>query len=557
MAFKMNTLIGAAGFLLAGLLAGTADAQTLLDSVTKAARTHPRVDVVANNRQSIDQELRRARGLYLPQVDLRGAIGPEWADNSNTRTRVGNVGSEMLRRDSSLIVQQRLFDGWETDSEVERQQGRSKSASRRVRETSEFVGLDAIEAHIDVTRQRRILQYAEENRQIHQNMLARVRQRVAGGAGTAADVSQAQSRLDQASASVAETQGALDEAIARYRNIVGEAPGQLARADFPRGLPGTVEEVVALANRQNPTLNISEADIEAADAEAKGTRNVYYPKLNIEGGVNRNEDVGGVPGRNNAASVQLVVRWNLYRGGADLAAERAALGRLSQAKSQRMVAMRNAEEEARRSWAQLQAATQRGAVLESAVTQSTQVRDAYARQFELGQRTLLDLLDSENELFVNKSRLETVQQARTFAAFRVLATGGTLLSSLQVPLRDEADPAKAVGTPTRTAAAVLDNEIDRAKATAGKAPAAKAVDAKTAAPAIGAKRVDLAPTSVPAAKPVAVAPVAATPAAVAPVAATPAAVAPAAGPAPAPSTSDATPALPQRRASQQQPVKTQ
>jgi outer membrane protein, adhesin transport system len=432
-------------------LCSIAAAQSLTDSVTKAVVTHPRVGVVANNRLAVESELRRARGLWYPQVDVRTSVGPEWTNSPGTRAAIGaDRERALVPVDGSLIIQQRVFDGWEANSEIDRQAARTESAARRVRETSEFVGLDAVEAHIDVVRQRRLVSLAETNVEVHRSLLARIRQRVAGGAGTVADVAQTQSRLDQAMATLAENRGALIQAEARYISIVGLRPGPLSAPEFPSGaMPTDVELGVNTARAKNPTVGITESDIRVADAQVKAADSAFYPKMNVELTASRSYNVDGTIGKVTKYNALFVMRWNLYRGGADIENRRQALGALAQAKSQRLVALRGSEEEMRRSYAQLESATLRAESLRSAVSLNRDVRDAYVRQFEVGQRSLLDVLDSENELFLSQSRLTSVESERVFAAYRILAVSGDLLPYLGVAMAPEADSSKPAMIPTR------------------------------------------------------------------------------------------------------------
>src|SRR5262245_16575135 len=432
-----TSVIGALLACFAAAFSGSASAQSVTDSVSKAVGTHPRVGVVANNRLAVESELRRARGLYYPQIDVRASVGGEWTNSPSTRT--GTPGSDrefaLVRKDATLTLQQRVFDGFEAASEVERQGARTESAARRVRETSEFVGLDAVEAHVDVVRQRKLVSLAETNVEVHRSLLARIRQRVAGGAGTVADVAQTQSRLDQANATLAETRGVLITAEARYNSIVGNFPGALADPEFPSAaMPNDVELGVNTARAKNPTVNITESDIRVADAQVRVADSAFYPKFNVELSASRSYNVDGTIGKVAQYNALFVMRWNLYRGGADLENRRQALGALAQAKSQRLVALRGSEEEMRRSFAQLESATLRVESLRSAVSLNRDVRDAYVRQFEVGQRSLLDVLDSENELFLSQSRLTSVESERVFAGYRILAVSGDLLPYLSVAL---------------------------------------------------------------------------------------------------------------------------
>lgn len=446
---RSQRMIIAAITALAGVfvVAAESPAQTLQETVEKAVRTNPTIGVVTSNRQAVDQELRQARGLYLPQIDIRGAVGPEWTDSPGTRAR-GLGTTQETRIERQIVLQQRLFDGFEAVSEVERQQARSKSAAERVRESSEFTGLDAVEAHINVLRQRRLVQIAEENVEAHRRLVNRVRQRVTGGAGTTADIAQAQARLDQASATLSDTRNGLRDAEALFIRVVGERPGQLAEAPYPRdALPANLDAAVSTLTATSPTVAIREADVVAGDAEVDVAESRFYPRLSLELSGRADRNIDGVEGSDNDAMALVVLRWNLYRGGIDVANRREALGRLAQAKNARLVAVRGSEEELRRSWAALESASERTESLRSAVERNVQVRDAYNQQFEIGQRSLLDLLDSENELFVSKGRLFTAEAQRVFAGYRVLAVQGKLGPALGVALPVEADASRPAPEP--------------------------------------------------------------------------------------------------------------
>ena len=108
---RSQRMIIAAITALAGVLvlAAESPAQTLQETVEKAVRTNPTIGVVTSNRQAVDQELRQARGLYLPQIDIRGAVGPEWTDSPGTRAR-GLGTTQETRIERQIVLQQRLFD---------------------------------------------------------------------------------------------------------------------------------------------------------------------------------------------------------------------------------------------------------------------------------------------------------------------------------------------------------------------------------------------------------------------------------------------------------------
>ena len=197
------------GILLATAAAGLAmivdgaaaptSAMSLQEAVSMAISTNPSVGQVSNDRRAIDQELRQGRALYYPQVDLRAASGVEWSDNVTTSDNTGPHDTRTLwRKEGSVVLSQLIFDGFFAESEVERQTSRVKSAAYRVQESSEFTGLDAIEAYLDTQRHRERVKLAEDNVSVHRARLGQTQQKAQAGGGNIADVRQAEARLANA-----------------------------------------------------------------------------------------------------------------------------------------------------------------------------------------------------------------------------------------------------------------------------------------------------------------------------------------------------------------------
>ncbi len=416
-----------------------AHAQSLSDSVKIAITTNPQVEGLVHNREGIEAEMRRARGLYLPTLDVRSSIGPEYTDNILT---AGTNGQHM-RTELGAILAQKIYDGGAASGEVDHQIGRSKSAAWRIRENAENVGLDAVMAHLDVVRLRRVYQFSDDNVKSHQDLLARVQQRSKGGAGREADVVQAQSRLEQAQADRDETRGLLQDAEARYLSVVGRPPATLEEAQVPAGAL-TTDITAALAQLQshNPQVKAREGDIEAAQGLVETADARFGPTTSLEISGDKNRNVGGFPGHDNEVRALLVLRWNLYNGGADTANREATYAQVAQAKTDRLQSLRLAEQSLRQSQAAYGAAMARVPNLQSSLEHNNQVRAAYDQQYQVGQRTLLDLLDAQNEVFQAQARLATAQGQATYNAYRILAVEGMLLSTLNVPPPAAADPTR-------------------------------------------------------------------------------------------------------------------
>jgi adhesin transport system outer membrane protein len=157
-----------------------------------------------------------------------------------------------------------------------------------------------------------------------------------------------------------------------------------------------------------------------------------YPQLDLQLNGRTGHDLGGVEGRDTSASALVVMNWNLYRGGADVARAREFIHRHQQSKESRAKAARGVENDVRQTWASMTSAGERAKEFAAQADANTEVVKAYRDQFNLDRRTLLDVLDAQNELFVSRSNAINAEFLEVFAVYRLLALKGSLLPTLEV-----------------------------------------------------------------------------------------------------------------------------
>jgi len=420
-------------------LALSANAMTLQEAVQQAIATNPDIGIVASNREAVDQELRQARGLYLPQIDVAAGAGLAAYNDSTSRASGGDY-EETFRRESSITLQQRLFDGFEAGATVEREMARVESAASRVLENSEVLALDAIGTYLEVLRQRDLVRLAEDNVGYHGQVLGAQRERLEGGGGSAADVDQTEARSSRARNTLIETLQDLRVAEAVFTRIIGSFPGNdLSYPEFPASsLPGDLDGAVQLAVRNNPTTKIFEADVRTAEAEVELSEVPLYPAVTLEAQSEYNDGHDSLDTYEFNNQLMVRVRWNLFRGGIDRAARQEALFRLTESKNRRYRSVLESQQEMRRSWFDLEAARDSIEALEDARDFNRSTLGAYEQQFEVAQRTLLDVLDAENELFTSEGQLITAQTNEQLASYRILAVGGVLLETMGVSAPQQA-----------------------------------------------------------------------------------------------------------------------
>ncbi len=414
---------------------------TLRDAIGVGVLTNPKTETVQNNRRATDEELEQAKALYLPSIDMRADTGFQSIYSDPDGSISGH--SDLWRSQASLTLTQMLFDGFNTRYENERQRHRVRSASHRVRETAEFLALDIVESYLDVMRQRELLAIAVENLNQHHQIMSQIEDSTSAGRSTIADVEQTKARVAAAVAQEAAVRQSLRNAEATYRSLVGDMPQpDLTRPVSPDNLlESNVDDEVKQVLTHSATLDVKEADVNVAEAEREQTKSTLYPQIDFQAGASVGDNLDGVEGRTQEASALVIANWNLYRGGGDQARIREYVYRHAEAKNSRNDVARGVEADVRQTWANMKAAGERTEAFQKQAEANAMVVQAYKDQFNLDRRTLLDVLDSQNEWFVSRSNAINNDYLEMFAVYRLLALRGTLLPAMGVPYPKEVNPA--------------------------------------------------------------------------------------------------------------------
>lgn len=434
------------------LMAGGVQGQPLKDVVDATLKTHPRVLAADAQRRAAVQDVAQARGSYFPTLDVNLGGGRERTSTPETRVFGGSDSVTLNRRDAGALVSQNLFAGGATVSEVDRQKARLDVANSRLAETREEIALRTAEVYIDVLRNRELVRFASDNLKQHLEIRDKVRERVEGGVAQRVDLQQALARLALASSVVSARAGRLREVEATYATVVGKPAGALidpqgsATQTLVSGaintgrLTETIKQATDAAVVSNPALGAANAEISAAEAAVRGAKAPYMPRLNLELSSNRNENIGGQRGNADTDAALLVLRWNLFRGGSDLAQERALSERRYAAIDSAANTRRDVEERVAVALSAKATSEERLAYLRDHASLSAEVLQAYKEQLDLGRRTLLDVLNAENELYVSRSNLSSGRYDDLFNQYAIEAAKGTLVKSLGITTAPDVTP---------------------------------------------------------------------------------------------------------------------
>jgi len=430
MLVRVSSLI-AIGALIAAGAAAPVRAMSLEEAIATAVASNPQIGEAIYNRQAVDFQLRQAKGLFLPRVD--GELRTGRARYRSPSTIPNGLEDDFNSREARITASQPLFDGFRALSEMQRQAARLDSAAHRVFERSEFIALAVAREYIDIARLRTLLSRAQQNLTFHQSILGDVTKATQGGAASIADQQQAQERLLSAQARIEQLRDDLSQAEARFIQLVGLPIGPTARlAPVSSQLPRTLDEVLGIARKENPLLKIRNAELDAQLAQVKSTESVLYPRVTAEASATKGTDINNVLGRTEDYRAEVVARWNIFNGGIDMAAREEQIRRASESRMSVSVAHREIENEVRQSWERrIWLGRQRGSLTRQSQV-SRQLLQSYQEQFRIGARSLLDLLNTQNNAFSTDAALLTAQHAELFSEYRLLASMGRLLKTFKV-----------------------------------------------------------------------------------------------------------------------------
>ncbi|HSX90807.1 MAG TPA: TolC family outer membrane protein [Pseudomonas sp.] len=407
----------------------TAQGQTLNEAMQSALEVHPEVRAGINARLSVEEQMNAAKGGYLPQVDLLAGYGREHTDSPGTRGLDHNTET-LNRGESSLRLQQMLFDGFATSSEVGRQRATVNARAYELLGTSERTALTVAQVYLEVLKRQEMVRLAEDNLLSHERIYDQIKLRSERGVGRTADLDQAEARLAQARNNLITERTNLADAEVNYYSAVGRDAEELS---MPAGMLGQLPESLQAAReemlRNNPFLSSAEADVQATEQQYQAAKSSFYPRFDAELSRSMDNNLDGTAGHSNEWRAMVNMRYNLFAGGSNKADLESKSYQVNQAMDIRNNALRVLNEDLGLAWNALENARQQLPIAEQYVEHSARVKESYQKQFSLGDRTLLDLLDSENELFSAARRLEEVRFTELFTQYRIKATMGSLLKS--------------------------------------------------------------------------------------------------------------------------------
>ena len=414
-----------------GVLAPVALAEPVSDfrqAVTQTVLTSPRVNASWYNFEATREAQSSARGGYFPSVDLNAEIGEENRDTPLIDT--GNYSRDATR----LSITQLLFDGFATREEVARLGYAKLSRYYDLKRASEETAFEAAEAYLDTVRYQKLVKLAESNYIVHRQVFDKIAERTGGGVSQGVDLEQAAGRIALSESNLLTEMTNLHDVRTRFQRIVGDLPAdELVIPTVPSSMiPALREGALNKAYQQSPEINAAIENLRSSQSALNATNAPMMPRIDLRYRNEVEHDTDGFDGRFDEEAIELVLSYNLFRGGADSARKREFYNRYNGAIEERKQACLNVRQKVVIAFNNIKALEEQLIYLDRNQLSQDKTRRAYRDQFDLGQRTLLDLLDSQNEFFDTQRAYVSAQADLLISQASTLSNMGLLLAAMDV-----------------------------------------------------------------------------------------------------------------------------
>ncbi|HBD7174657.1 TPA: TolC family outer membrane protein [Legionella pneumophila] len=423
-------------FVVAMFTSSYATADTLYEAVQYGMIANP--DILLNTAKGLSakQAIDKAKGGLYPSIDVTGGFGRQRSVNPTSAAIDDTPSTTLNIVESAVELRQRLFAGGGIINEVKRNQYLTEAQKWKTQGIAEDLALEITKNYFAVLLQERLYAYSIENLKAHKAVFKMIKERADAGITRTAEVDQANARLALAEANKISALADLQEVKINYAKTVGKWPENLQMPHVParKSLPNNLARIIEKGLDNHPTVKSSYADIKEAKAQYDVARAAYYPEVNLVLNSSKNKNLGGLIGPNDSDTVAVRMNYNAFRGGADAARIRETAYQVQEAYETKNRTLLELKETIRLAWNAYVASALRIQPLKQHVTASRKTRTAYQDEFKVGKRTLLDLLDSQNEYYQSQIELARAENDEILSRYRILNGMGCLLKYLNLRL---------------------------------------------------------------------------------------------------------------------------
>lgn len=412
------------------LLALSGNAQTLKESVKEVLQTNPSVIERQKNYNAVYEDITIAKSGYLPKVDL--TFGAGYENNKNFPDNLPNVKNNGDVYSASVKLTQNIFRGFETTNRVDEQKARTLAAAYSYIEAANDTSLQMVNSYVELLRNKELLGTASQNVEINDEIFKKVKKLYDAGLTTLSEVNKIESSLSLAKSNYVVQENNLANAHYTLERVLGRSldTDAMQRPELNITMPSTQDEANEMALNNNPSLLVSIYNLKLAQATWKSSKANYYPHIDLEVSQDYNENPSAVDGDNNHFKAMAYLTYNIFNGYADKAQIQKNVSQVHQQIQTRHNLQRQVSQGLNLAWESYVKLQKQLEHLYDYKKYSKKTLTLYVKEYDLGRRSLLDLLAAQNDYIGSKSQIITTQYNLLLAKYRILDAMGTMVLAI-------------------------------------------------------------------------------------------------------------------------------
>ncbi len=446
-----------------GFVSRSALAIELADYVADVIDANPQVlEKLHVYRQTL-QDREAAQSGWRPSVDLSGTVARTESDVLTNNSQSDDYNSNSIE----LAVTQNLFNGFDTENRIEQADARVKAALFDLYDTIDNISLEAVQAYLDVMKQQRLYELAQENVTSHEEILEQIRVRDSSGAGRRSELEQTEGRVARAYASMLAQRNNLEDALTQLHEILGRhlAVSEFVQPAIPQPMDSDLDASINKALKNHPALAVAYHNIEAARHDHRRAKSAFLPRLDLRLSQQISDNINDSRDNDDELTLALNLNYNLYNGGADRAERRKRVSVISEQQQFANRVRRQVINTLRLAWRADELLQKQLGYLNKHVAKSEETMLSYQEEFFVGERDLIDLLDVKNELNSAQNSYFDAFFDALAARYRIYEGVGELFAAvgIDVELDDEnlrISRIAALGTDTLSDGLRMDFDAD-------------------------------------------------------------------------------------------------
>ena len=436
-------------------------AQSLHDALAAAYQNNPSLQAARAGLRASDEGIAQELAKWRPDVSVTADGGFKQVENTSL---TGSTRDQTRHpKGFGLDITQSLFRGgyFVPDDTAAARKAENTIRAERARLVSkeQTVLSDAVSAYMGVFQDRAVLELNINNEQVLRRQLEATRDRYEVGEITRTDVHQAAARLAKAVADRIQSEGDLRASRAGYKKVMGVKPKtDLKLPKLPTSLPRTKDEALKIAQVNNPTVISADFDLRAARDNVEDVQNEFLPDLDLTGSWSRDYQSASECCQTTSQSLTLSLNIPIYQQGAVSSRLRKARQEAAKKSLQIDQERRNALESAASAWEGLITARARVKAFKSQIEASKIALEGVEREAAVGSRTVLDVLDAEQELLDSRVSFVKAQRSEVVATYELLSSVGRMTArdlklpvTIYDPLKNYKEIRKDLGWPLQGA----------------------------------------------------------------------------------------------------------